>query len=133
MALPVQSLVETLHDAGFSLSLAPAGGLAVTPASKLTPELRDIIRSGKAQLIDWLTAANDATSQATCHAPEPPDNSLDWKELAAAYHAHHFQCKACQASGRGANYGQRCDTGLALWKRYQVPIVQELPRAAGPI
>ncbi len=105
---PVQSIVETLHDAGFSLSLAPAGGLAVSPASKLTPELRDIIRNGKADLIRWFSqpAAN-----------EPPADPSTWRELDKAYQLHHFRCSTCIAAGLG--YGLRCGTGSALWTAYQ--------------
>ena len=112
MTLPVQSLVETLHDAGFSLSLAPDGGLAVTPASKLTPELRDIIRTKKAELIHWFTplAANEI---------ELPADPSTWHELAAAYMSHHFACPTCQAAGRGKHYSLRCGTGSALWTAYQ--------------
>lgn len=118
-ALAVETVVAQLSHAGLNLSLAPAGGLAVAPRSHLTADLRDLIRSSKALLIDWLTAANDATSQATCHAPEPSINPADWRELAAAYHAHHFACITCQAAGRGAQYGLRCGAGMALWITYQ--------------
>ena len=113
-AQAVETLVAQLADAGLNLSLAPAGGLAVTPTSHLTADLRALIRSSKALLIDWLTAANDAAS----HAPDPPENPLDWKELAAAYHAHHFNCATCIAAGRGSRYGQRCSAGMALWRAY---------------
>jgi len=115
MALPVQCLVDTLHDAGFSVSLAPAGGLAVTPASKLTPELRDIIRTGKAELIRWFT-------QSAANEIEPPPDPSTWRELAAAYHVHHFACIICQAAGRGKQYGLRCGTGSALWTAYQTKV-----------
>jgi hypothetical protein len=114
-ALAIETVVAQLTDAGLNLSLAPAGGLAVAPSSHLTANLRELIRSSKAQLIDWLTAANDATS----HEPDPPEDPLDWKELAAAYHDHHFNCPTCIAAGRGSQYGQRCDVGKALWTGYQ--------------
>ena len=113
-ALAVETVVAQLANAGLNLSLAPAGGLAVTPSSHLTADLRALIRSSKALLIDWLTAANDAAS----HAPDPPENPSDWKELAAAYHAHHFNCSTCIAAGRGSRYGQRCGAGMALWRLY---------------
>ena len=113
-ALAVETLVAQLADAGLNLSLAPAGGLAVAPSSHLTADLRDLIRCSKAQLIDWLTAANDAAS----HAPDPPDDPQDWKELAAAYHVHHFNCPTCIAAGRRSRYGLRCGTGAALWRAY---------------
>ena len=108
-ALPVQDIFEILHVAGLSVSLVPDGGLGVAPASRLTNELRDLIRGNKAVLMDWLQAANDPT-------PEPPPST--WRELAAAYHAHHFNCKICIAAGRGAQYGLRCGVGTALWRAY---------------
>lgn len=97
--------------AGFSLSLAPAGGLAVTPARKLTPELRDSIRTGKTDLVRWFTqsAANDI---------EPPADPSTWRELAAEYNSHHFACPNCQAAGHGKQYGLRCGTGASLWSAY---------------
>lgn len=113
-SLAVETVVAQLANAGLNFSLAPAGGLAVAPSSHLTADLRELIRSSKAQLIDWLTAANDAAS----HAPDPPENPLDWKELAEAYHAHHFNCPTCIAAGRGNQYGQRCGVGMALWRAY---------------
>ncbi len=50
--------------------------------------------------------------------PEPPIDPNAWRELAAAYHHHHFKCPACIAAGRGAGYGLRCGTGAALWTSY---------------
>lgn len=87
----------------------------MAPSSHLTADLRALIRSSKEQLIDWLTAANDGTS----HALDPPNDPADWKELAAAYHVHHFHCTACIAAGRRLGYGQRCGVGMALWVGYQ--------------
>lgn len=113
-ALAVETVVSQLTHAGLNLALAPAGGLAVAPASRLTADLRDLIRSNKATLIDWLTAANDCA----CHAPGPSNDPADWHELAAAYHAHHFNCPTCIAAGLGSQYGQRCGTGTALWLAY---------------
>ena len=113
-AQAVETVVAQLSHAGLNLSLAPAGGLAVAPSSHLTADLRALIRSSKALLIDWLTAVNDAAS----HAPDPPENPSDWKELAEDYHAHHFNCHTCIAAGRGSRYGLRCGTGAALWWDY---------------
>ena len=113
-ALAVETLVARLSRAGLNLSLAPAGGLAVAPSRHITSDLRDLIRNSKALLIDWLTAANDEASL----APDSPDNLLDWKELAAAYLIHHFNCTVCIAAGRGSRYGQRCSVGAAMWQAY---------------
>ncbi len=113
-ALAIETVLVQLAHAGLRLSLAPAGGLAVAPSSLLTAELCDLIRSSKAMLVDWLAAANDGAS----HAPDPPDAPADWKELAAVYHAHHFNCATCIAAGLGSRYGQRCSAGMALWQAY---------------
>ena len=113
-AQDVETAVAQLAHAGLNLYLAPAGGLAVAPSSHLTADLRNLIRSCKTLLIDWLTAANDAASQ----TPDPPVNPQDWKEQAAAHHAHHFNCPTCIAAGRGSRYGQRCGAGMALWRAY---------------
>ena len=113
-AQAVETVVAQLADAGLNLSLAPAGGLAVAPSSHLTADLRALIRSSKALLIDWLTAANDVAS----HAPDSSINPQDWKELAAAYHAHHFNCPTCSAAGRDSRYGRRCGAGMALLRAY---------------
>ena len=86
----------------------------MAPSKRLTAELRDLIRSSKPMLMDWLAAANDGAS----HAPDPPKNTADWKGLAAAYHSHHFNCPTCIAAGRGSRYGQRCGAGMALWQAY---------------
>ena len=110
MALPVQSIFETLHDAGIHVRPADGGLLVATPASRLTDELRALIRSRKADLIRWFTstAAND---------PEPPEDPAAWRELAQEYHRHHFACKTCCAAGQSR--GLRCGVGASLWTNYQ--------------
>jgi hypothetical protein len=113
-ALNIHAIVDQLHGAGFNLSLAASGGLAVAPSSHLTEDLRNLIRGSKALLIDWLTAANDEAKPAS----NLPDDPADWRELDAAYQRHHFNCKSCIAAGRGSRYGQRCGVGTALWALY---------------
>jgi hypothetical protein len=109
MAAHVQSLLDTLHDAGLTLTLKPDGKLNVAPSSRLTDELRELVRVGKADMLRWyaMKAANEL--------PEPAKPAT-WKELAAAYYRHHFACKVCIAAGQG--YGNRCGVGVAMWRRY---------------
>ena len=72
-ALPIQSTVDQLLSAGFTLSLTPERGLKVIPASGITTALRDLIRTNKAALVDYLRqpvaintdAANDTTEPFT--------------------------------------------------------------------
>lgn len=108
-ALSVRAIVNQLHDAGLSLSVTSSGGLAVTPSSHLTEDLRDIIRGSKALLVDWVAATT---------YPEPPTEPARWHDLEAAYNAHHVNCKTCIAAGRGKQYSLRCGTGAALWSMY---------------
>ena len=41
---------------------------------------------------------------------------LDWHALDEEYQLHHVNCSTCIAAGKG--YGQRCDTGADLWRKY---------------
>ena len=41
---------------------------------------------------------------------------LDWHSLDEEYQLHHVNCSTCIAAGKG--YGQRCDTGADLWRKY---------------
>lgn len=112
-------IFDALHDAGLSVSLAPGGKLVVSPGSRLTPELRELVRKNKSLLVNWLQAANDP-ARAEPHYPDNlPTDPNAWRELAAAYHLHHFKCVVCIAAGRGAGYGLRCGAGAALWTNYQ--------------
>lgn len=71
-ALPIQITIDQLRSAGLALALTTDNTLKVTPASSITSALRELIRSNKAALIDWLQlpqananadaeAANDTT------------------------------------------------------------------------
>ena len=51
--------------------------------------------------------------------PAEFEKPADWHALDAAYLAHHFNCPACIAAGRGSRYGLRCEVGAALWRAYQ--------------
>ena len=51
-------------------------------------------------------------------SPAGLEKPADWHALDAAYLAHHFNCHACIAAGRGSRYGVRCGTGAALWLDY---------------
>ena len=52
------------------------------------------------------------------HSPAILKKSADWHALDAAYLAHHFNCPACIAAGRGSRYGLRCGAGAELWRNY---------------
>ena len=104
----VQTIFDTLQEAGVTVTPAPGGLLHVAPASRLTPELRNLIRFGKDDLIRWFTSAPNE------HEPLP--NPAQWREMAREYHRHHFSCRICCAASQG--YGLRCGVGASLWTAY---------------
>jgi hypothetical protein len=52
--LPIQSVIQYIHSAGISITLTPENGLRVSPASGLTPSLRELLRFNKPGLVDFL-------------------------------------------------------------------------------
>ena len=104
------ALIRQAESAGVVLRLVDGKLKAVGPLS-VVQSWAPTLREHKAELIKVL-AANDP-------APAPPADPHAWRELAAAYQDHHFQCSACIAAGRGPQYSLRCGVGAALWNSYQ--------------
>ena len=80
------SLLETLHLAGLTVEALADGGLKVTPAASLTPELRRLIRDGKAALIESLkanTLACPAFADPAAANDAPTPDREAWPERAA--------------------------------------------------
>lgn len=100
-----------------------------TPRFADTPAIVQIVQLGEAvndpaQAVGPVTKppVNKLVTSQTPVSTEPAEPPLDpnaWRELATAYHLHHFKCSTCIAAGRGAGYGLRCGTGAALWTSYQ--------------
>ena len=105
------ALIREAQDAGVALRMV-GGKLRAVGKLSVVQSWAPRLREHKSELIEAL-AAND-----TNPPPEPPPDPNAWRELAAAYHAHHFSCPTCIAAGRGAMYGLRCGTGMALWRLY---------------
>ncbi len=70
--------------------------------------------------LDTPDTPRNVNAGSTDTLPEPHADPGAWRELAAAYHAHHFNCITCQAAGRGKRYGLRCVVGSAMWRTYQI-------------
>ena len=70
-ALSAHHVVDALDVAGLNLSLTPELGLKVTPASRITPELRELIRDSKDVLIRWLERATAKDAPAPPLDPDP--------------------------------------------------------------
>ncbi len=125
--MSLKSLMEKIKSrgsvtpvtSGFSggVTVKPAYSLACTSVTSVTPHLSETCVN--ALFGQFGEAVNDPAKPVKQTFLE---HAGAWLELDQAYQLHHFQCKACQAAGRGANYGQRCDTGLALWLAYQAII-----------
>src|SRR5690606_27836446 len=109
------SILEVLWAQGFTVDFGPGEKLLVSPASTLHDSQRSLIRANKPEIVAYLKACRAAP------APVP-----DWRALAGAYDAHHFNCRTCIAAGRGC--GRRCQVGLALWSKYLEGAEQCHPR-----
>jgi hypothetical protein len=105
-------LIRQAQESGVELRLLGGKVKAIGP--------RDVL----ARLIEPLRQHRDALAHALQFEmqealPATPEVELvDWHALHAAYLAHHVHCPLCIAAGRGSRYGQRCGTGLALWREY---------------
>ena len=103
------ALIKQAQDAGIELHLVN-GRINGRGKPAAVADLLPLLRQHKNALIRWF-------SQQAANAPEPSANPAAWRELAQAYHAHHFACKTCIAAGQGR--GLRCGCGAALWTKYQ--------------
>ena len=136
MALKFISFAELLEiggDGGDAGRKAPvhAGFTVPTVVQQASPPVRDRGSSGVT-----INSGGDTETQQPCGLqddvltdPTVPtefeqatlETELDpanWRELAVAYHAHHFSCQICIAAGRGIRFGLRCGVGAALWCAY---------------
>lgn len=128
--LQPQDLLKTVAAAGITVSLTEAGGLLVTPASALTAELRDMLKSNKATLVEYLQEqANDATDnerelieeRAAIMEYDGGMSRAQAERMAAlhtAYLLHHWGCPTCCQAGQ--RRGTRCPAGAGLWAAYEV-------------
>ena len=69
--LTIQTTVAQVLSAGLTLSLTLERGVRVTPASKITPALRDLILTSKAALVDYLQHPTAINTEAASDAPDP--------------------------------------------------------------
>jgi len=106
------ALIQRVQEAGVELRLED-GKLKYSGKSSAMAGLMGLLQQHKGDLIRWF-------QHAPAYGPEPPEDPSVWRELAQAYHAHHFSCKTCCAAGQGR--GLRCGTGTALFSAYQTLI-----------
>ncbi|MDP2165935.1 MAG: hypothetical protein Q8K21_17285 [Hydrogenophaga sp.] len=67
--MKASNAMTTLQNAGLVLMLNPAGSLAVSPASRITPELRLVIKTNRDDLLAQLS--HEASNDAGPHLPNP--------------------------------------------------------------
>lgn len=101
-------------------SLAPSDGLPRKISQPTSARFRDAVTGSPAQFQRQEISANDPW------VGTEVDDLLDWRELDAAYQAHHWTCPRCIAAGQSR--GQRCPMGLNLWRNYEA--AAERPKSA---
>ena len=104
------ALIQRAQAAGVTLRLED-GQIRYIGSNRAVASLIEPLRQHKADLIRWFT-------QSPANDPEPKSDPSTWRELAAAYYAHHVNCRHCIAAGRAPVYGKRCSVGIALWHSY---------------
>lgn len=127
--MSTEALIQMAQAAGVSLRLED-GKVKATGTKAAVAALIEPLRKHKAELVLWfeqkaiprevLVEEYRLYTRLIPSASPPPEPKADpgtWRELAQAYHAHHFKCKTCCAAGQGR--GQRCGAGAALWTSYQ--------------
>ena len=107
--MSAKTLIRQASDAGVALRLID-GKVKASGHADAVALLIDQLRANKVELFEFLQSSKEI---------EPPTDPGAWRELARAYHLHHFECVTCTAAGRGARYGLRCGVGTALWTTYQ--------------
>jgi hypothetical protein len=89
-----------------------------TPVTPVTLQSDKTQEGGQFETVD--EASNDPDPPTAKPAPTTGQTyqewAQSWRPLADAFHAHHFNCAVCIASGKG--YGMRCGGGAALWAAY---------------
>ena len=84
-----------------------------------------IVRDGRLKargdpeaLAVWVPALRSRKQELLELMGETPEPRPDWRVLARAYDAHHFNCPACIAAGKLRD-GSRCPVGRVLWASYE--------------
>ena len=109
------ALIRQAQASGVALRLV-GGKVKASGPRDAVARLLVPLREHRSALVDALqTEPVEPLPSAPAGAATEP---ADWHALDAAYLAHHFNCSACIAAGRGSRYGLRCDTGAALWCAY---------------
>lgn len=108
------ALVDYLRGAGLAIELE-GERLRVTPADRLTEDLRQFVRDHRAELLAELGTANDAQS-----ASEPQHfvrtaatATPEWLAARDQYLSHVMTCSACHAPT-----GRYCPAGAELRATY---------------
>ncbi|MEI6737519.1 MAG: hypothetical protein WCL29_03470 [Pseudomonadota bacterium] len=82
----VKPIINLIHDDGLNIDISETGGLSVSPASRLTDDLRLLIREHKLCIVEWLqTSAND--SQKDGQRQPYPGTNEKFKAASAALDA----------------------------------------------
>lgn len=117
------ALVDYLRGAGLAVELE-GERLRVTPADRLTEDLRQFVRDYRAELLAELSTVNDAQS-----ASEPQHfvrtaatASPEWLVARDQYHGHIFACCHCHPPT-----GRYCPTGTALRVSYDATPMELRP------
>ena len=107
--MSAEALVQQARAAGVTIRLEN-GKIKVRGKTSVVEKLTPTLRQHKAELLAWfkqdelprVLPVEVLRTEYQIYTklipfPEPPPDPQAWRELAQAYHAHHFNCHTCQA------------------------------------
>jgi hypothetical protein len=102
-------VLDALLKLGVQVKLLENFDLDISPASKLLPLHRQMLKSEKMTIVIHLSRLA---------AKEMNLTKDEVRSTFHFYHSHHFKCDLCIAAGK--RYRIRCAEGRSLWFRYQL-------------
>lgn len=117
--------LDYLLRAGLTV-VTVADKLRVTPAERITPDLRQHIITHKAELLAELNPTHDQAdemgSKADCHILTAATASPDWRQARDRYIDHLMACHACHAPA-----GRYCAAGRDVRQQYKITSMEKTP------
>ena len=105
------TVMSVIQGAGLCLTLTSGRDLKVVPATRMTPEVRELIKSNKQELVQWLMEAANESNAGTEANPDrwcwPNGNAMNGAEIAT------FKARLARFTAKGLTH----DAGEALADR----------------
>lgn len=114
MGSNLPKIMSVIQGAGLSLTLTSGRDLKAVPATRMTSEVRELIKSNKPELVQWLMEAANESSAVTEANPDrwcwPNGTAMNGTEIAT------FKARLARFTAKGLTH----DAGEALADRLMI-------------